>query len=233
MEEIIIPLDGFNSLAELMQVVKNVQKAETLAGEKLIWGFKVNDALIEYGTNIIRRIYNEGFRVMADPKLYDIPNTINNSLNKIVCAGADIVTVHASADYVPENITPTVRQKDYIAGVTVLTSMSKDVCRKAYGKTTELAILDFYNRVILPYGYKYMVCSVKDLSFLPDGNVLKICPGIRFGEKIINDDQVRKSTPSEAIKSGADLIVIGRPILNSKNPIDTIKRINEEISNVK
>ena len=56
-----------------------------------------------------------------------------------------------------------------------------------------------------------------------------ITPGIRL--KKTTDDQKRVQTPGEAIKNGANILVIGRPITQSKNPIKAIERIKENIEN--
>ena len=77
-----------------------------------------------------------------------------------------------------------------------------------------------------------IVCSPKEISIIKKiaGNKLKIItPGIRLNNnKIKNDDQKRTLSPREAVKLGADYIVIGRPVLNSKNPKKVIELINEQ-----
>lgn len=83
-------------------------------------GFKFNDLLIEsidiiYATKWV----NTKCLIMADPKLYDIPNTMSNSYRKYLEAGADIVTVHASASWDAQD-----EYKDNLCGVTVLTPFS-------------------------------------------------------------------------------------------------------------
>ena len=62
--------------------------------------------------------------------------------------------------------------------------------------------------------------------------MLIVVPGIRFEKKLNNtkDDQKRVLTPEEAIKLGADYLVIGRPIVESNNPLKTLKEINESIN---
>lgn len=222
MEKIIVALDGFTELWQILKITKAVTKAETLAGERIIWGFKVNDALIKHGNEIIMVLKDEGFRVMVDPKLYDIPNTINHSLNQSIGAGADIVTVHCSANYEPHG-----NEEEKIAGITILTSMSEADCQKIYNCSIEETVNKFAIMARNFY-YGYCVCSARDIPFLPEmGGTKLICPGIRLEDT--KDDQKRKMTPREAIKAGADLLVVGRPILNAVNPIQAINEINEEI----
>ena len=231
MEKIIIPLDGFENERELMGFVEKIQKAEILAGDHLIWGFKVNDALVEYGTSIIRRIKYEGFNVFADPKLYDIPNTMYNSLEKLINAGADIVSLHCSAMYTPLDETA-----PKVAGITILTSMSESICEVIHGKSAEASIERMVNKFAIfarECHYGYLVCSATDLSFIPNMYKTKIItPGIRPVWYQDIDDQKRVMTPAEAIEAGADLLVIGRPILQARCKIDAIKRTNDEIADV-
>lgn len=223
MERIIIPLDGMKTELQMIEFVQKIQKAEMAAGEKIIWGFKVNDALVQYGVEIVGLIKKEGFRVFADPKLKDIPNTIHNSLNKLIEAGADIISVHCSADYEPQG-----NEEEKIAGITVLTSMNEESCQKIYDCSIEEAVNKF---AILArdYYYGYCVCSARDIPFLPVMHDTKIiCPGIRLMGNS-KDDQVRIMTPNEAINAGAELLVVGRPILQANDPIQAINDINFEI----
>ena len=61
--------------------------------------------------------------------------------------------------------------------------------------------------------------------------MILVVPGIRLNKKSPSkkDDQKRTLTPKEAINLGADFLVIGRPIIESKNPLETIKKINQSI----
>ena len=80
------------------------------------------------------------------------------------------------------------------------------------------------------------MCSPLELKFVRKvvGNkMLIVTPGIRLEKKQINkkDDQKRILTPKEAIKLGADYLVIGRPIVESNNPLKVLKEINKSIKN--
>lgn len=225
MEKIILPLDGFTELATILHVIRKVQEAEMHEGAKVIWGFKVNDALIQHGLDIVKRIKEEGFRVFADPKLKDIPNTINNSVTRLIDAGADIISVHCSGQYIPTN-----EIRKHIAGITVLTSMSEKQCRWAYGSSIRETVVRFYAEAKI-CGYGYLVCSPKELNYFDfDDSMVKITPGIRPEWYQKEDDQKRVATPADAIKAGTDLLVIGRPILKAVDMLDAIKQTNKEIA---
>lgn len=230
MERIIIPLDGFENMVEICDLVTKIQEEEFYQNRKIIWGFKVNDALLNYGVDIIAELKSEGFRVFADPKLHDIHNTISNSLKLLIEAESDIISVHASAQYDPSNE----EEANKLAGITVLTSLTQDQCYQVYnGEIYE--VLEAFKTFIHYKKYGYMVCSSKDLLTL-DREKFKdtkiITPGIRPSWYEKKDDQSRISTPEEAIKNGADLLVIGRPILESSDVIKTINLINEEIEGI-
>jgi len=218
MSRIILPLDGMTKKSAM-------ELACSVRG--LVWGFKVNDLLCdsEAGPGIISELKPYG-NVMADPKLFDIPNTMENSLNKLIKAGADIITVHCTAGYSPDP--DGVIDASKLAGVTVLTSWTDGQCMRMYGDCLEDQVYGFAVNS-QKHGYGYIVCAGPDLDALKSISVKKICPGIRplwYQEK---DDQVRTMTPADAVKAGADLLVIGRPILRASNPAEAIHRTSEEI----
>ena len=85
-ERVIVALDGMSE-SDAMAL------AERLSGS--VWGFKVNDLLLHCGVPIVEKLKAYG-GVFADPKLHDIPNTVKNGVSRLVSAGADILTIHAS-----------------------------------------------------------------------------------------------------------------------------------------
>ena len=75
---------------------------------------------------------------------------------------------------------------------------------------------------------------IEDLKLFNEeeyGGLLKVVPGIRPKDFLSNDDQKRVATPAEAARSGADYIVVGRPVLNSDNPDKVIDNILEDLEN--
>jgi len=233
---IIVALDG-------KSYDESVEIATLLRGH--VWGFKVNDLLLDSGIAVIQELQEHGC-VMADPKLHDIPNTIKNGGTRLVEGIApDIITVHASGGYKmleeAVHVLPT-----QIAAVTVLTSLNEEDCAEIYNSplavaVTRLACVAARARV------SYIVCSAADLALTVfqermaefTGNaalIPKICPGIRprwwQDQQHKQDDQnpVRTMTPVEAIQAGAKYIVIGRPILNAPDPVEAAQRTLEEIA---
>ena len=103
MTRMIVALDGvtFNQAREsgtLSTLAKACEK-------KMIWGVKVSDMLYSGDVTKIISTLKDEFKlgIMADVKLHDIPSTMENSINKLVGAGANIVTLHCSSNYRPKN----------------------------------------------------------------------------------------------------------------------------------
>ena len=213
--KIILPLDNvpWESALGIMQETKG-----------LVWGYKIRRSLLERGLQVIQEIKNFG-NVMLDFKLYDIPSAMTESLKLHIEAGADITTIHCTSGYNPESEG---LPKDHIAGVTILTSMGQDDFNRYYRGDSLMEMVGRMARDALPY-YEYLVCSAQDLRRIHAMDIKKICPGIRPRWYLRDDDQERTATPAEAIKNGADLLVIGRPILQSDDLVAAVQRTNAEI----
>lgn len=211
---IVLSLDGKSS-TEVYQIVDQTKK--------LVWGYKVNDLLVEYGLDIIFYLKKQGCRVMADPKLFDIPNTMKNSIGRLLDANVDVTTVHMSAFY---QSTPEIAK--CLAGVTILTTTTLELCDLVYSETIRNMVSQFVYTAI-QFNYGYIVCSIGELDLIPIDKITTIVPGIRPYDYNKPDDQERKATPSEAIQRGADLLVIGRPILNAEDMVFELTKINNEI----
>lgn len=207
--ELIVALDG-------LQKSKAIDIASKLSG--MVWGFKVNDLLLEEGFSIIKELRKFG-NVFADPKLHDIPNTVKNSVKKLSDTGVSLITVHASGG--PRMIEEAVRNSgsSEILAVTILTSFSPEETSAVYGiSETENKVLELA-KLAENAGTHGIVCSPQELSLLKNKlkKVYFLTPGIRLS-KDISDDQRRVMTPKEAKEGGAKYIVVGRPITESKDP---------------
>lgn len=208
-DNVIIALDGITQK-------RAIQIAQKLKGR--VWGFKIGD-LLYCNSSIIADLKKYG-RVFVDTKLHDIPNTVANSVKKLSRAGADMITVHASGGIPMMRAAKRNAGRSKILAVTVLTSLNNKNTKRNVIKLTQNAI---------SAGVQGIVCSGHELSAF-DGlrgikSLIKIVPGIRPIWYTKKDDQKRKVTPSEAMKLGADYLVIGRPIINAKDPLDALRRL--------
>jgi orotidine-5'-phosphate decarboxylase len=190
-----------------------------------VWGYKIRRTVLEQGLGVVRRIKAFG-RVMLDFKLYDIPSAMTESLKMHLDAGADITTVHCTSGYDPvaEGLS-----KARIAGVTVITSMKPEQFASYYRGD---GIPEMVARMASDAGarYEYLVCSPRELDRLGHVAIKKICPGIRPDWYNRVDDQARVATPAQAVRSGADLLVIGRPILTAADIVAAVEKTNAEIA---
>lgn len=206
---IVVALDGI-SQQDALKIAKSLKG--------LVWGFKINDLLFD-SISIIKILKKYG-RVFADAKLYDIPNTVANSVKRLSMAGADIITVHASGGTEMMRVAKKSAGKSKIIAVTILTS---------YGGNAKRDVVSLAKNAQRA-GVDGIVCSAHEASHVPK-NLLKIVPGIRPIGYFSKDDQKRRATPQEAIRAGADLLVVGRPITCSKNPVFATQQMLKEIEN--
>lgn len=219
---VIVALDGIDKAAALK-----------LAAElsDLCWGFKVNDLLLEFGTSVITELRSFG-RVFADPKLHDIPNTVANGVRRLVSAGADLITVHASGGGDMIAAARAAAGSAEILAVTALTSLRESDTTEIYGRTPSDAVVELAS-LAAAAGAHGIVCSPEELSQVAKHGELKdlkrVVPGIRPGWHGTPDDQARTATPQAAVAAGANLLVIGRPITASASPRDAVKRIRVEL----
>ena len=176
---------------------------------------------LRYGPGIVASIRGaSGVRVFLDLKLHDIPATVAGAARAVARLHPDVLTVHAAGG--PEVIrAATAAAPDtMIAGVTVLTSLGpadlksigvKGPLRDAVRRLAVLAV---------DAGARGLVCSPREVAVVraevgPD--VTLITPGVRPAGTDAHD-QARTATPEEALRAGADLLVIGRPITSAPDP---------------
>jgi orotidine-5'-phosphate decarboxylase len=204
--------------------------AKKLSDEDVV--FKVNDLLDDRGPEIIAALGEYG-GVMADPKLHDIPNTVKNRIKKYIIHGPDFITVHASGGVPMMKAAVENRGDSGILAVTVLTSLNEDECKSIFGGSVKDKVLQHVRNAVLACA-QGIVCSPKELEFLSETdefkNLIKVTPGIRPRWSLTpNDDQSRVMTPYNAARKGADYIVIGRPIVQAKDPLEAVKKTKDEI----
>ena len=119
-----------------------------------------------------------------------------------------------------------------ILGVSLLTSAILDECHRIYGGSPTETLHKLFGEA-RETGITGVVCSPQDLRLLdqidPDRSLLRVCPGIR-GFMDDAGDQKRTMTPAEAVSEGANLLVVGRPILKRTDYLNAASLILNEIS---
>lgn len=206
----------------------------------LIGGVKVGPRLVnKYGAEFITELA-ERTPVFIDNKYFDIPSTMVAAVKSSFDAGATLVTVHAMAGaealkelYKLEIELNRIRPFKILA-VTILTSWDQSSLPKNLHSWSIENHVRSLTELVYKSGLRGLVCSGHELEYLNYPDLFKVTPGIRLStqqsatDKTIlneNHDQKRVMTPKQAIKAGASALVIGRAILQSHNPRETILNI--------
>jgi len=181
------------------------------------------------GHQAISYVSSKGFKIFLDLKLHDIPNTVKKSIEGLVSLPIDMMTIHTSGGLeMMKAAKIAVDGTDVkIFGVTALTSLSDKDTSFIFKRTAEEqvnAMLDLAEQA----GIDGVVCSPHELSLVSKRkSLLSITPGIRL--KYSNDDQSRVMSPKDALKQGANFLVIGRPITEAKNIKEALLEIHNSI----
>lgn len=183
----------------------------------------------------------KGKKIFLDLKFHDIPNTMKSAVRAAVRDNVWLMTIHVSdlegmrqcALVAKEEAERLNIEKPIIVGVTVLTSLSnEDLQDIGCNMTTEeLAIKRA--KLAKESGIDGVVCSAKEVDKIVEAcgkDFVTVCPGIRPATSSAGD-QKRVVTPAQAIRNGAQYLVVGRPITQSENPKQSAIDIAKEIEN--
>lgn len=194
---------------------------------------------LQEGPSIVTDLKEQGHDVFLDLKLHDIPNTVKSAMRGLARLGADLVNVHAaggvrmmeSALEGLEAGTAMGLKRPQIIGVTQLTSTSEEqiLTEQKIHLTLKESVLQ-YAKLTKQAGLDGVVCSVQEAKIIQSEcgeDFLRVTPGIRLngGE---GHDQVRIATPEVARSEGSSLIVVGRAITQSVNPVETYKKVKQQ-----
>lgn len=199
--------------------------------------FKIGYQLLTNGGwSLVEYLANEGTEVFLDLKLLDIPNTVTEAVKGAARLGASYITVHGY----PQTMKAAAEAKKTIASdikllaVTVLTSMSKlDLTVAGYGLVTDVeTVVRNKAHEAVQCGFEGIIASALEARMLRTmpwmNETLIVTPGVRRSGDNLND-QKRVATPKQAIMQGSDMLVIGRSVLKSKDPVTVLKEISDEI----
>jgi orotidine-5'-phosphate decarboxylase len=228
-DRLIFPLDVPNRL-EAERFI------ELLKGE--VGLFKVGlELFMAEGPRFLQFMTDTAVDYFLDLKFHDIPATVLSAQAKIL-KGAKLATVHVDQGrtMLKANIAA-LKNGVKVLGVTVLTHLGSDDL-EAMGIAPELAknptnLVLLRARLAKEAGCDGVVCAGSEAKAVKDEfgkDFLVVCPAIRPAwASVPSDDQRRITTPYDAIKAGADYIVVGRPIRLAENPRDAARRIVAEI----
>ena len=186
--------------------------------------------------DIVRKTCDMG--IFLDLKLHDISETVKRAMECVAGSGVELVSVHcASSTKMLEMAVKGGQGRTDILGVTVLTDNDAGVLahcgfRDEYVQDTSLLVM---KRAQMAYdaGCAGVVCSGHEVKQIKDrfgDGFMAVTPGIRpEWSRPANDDQKRITTPGMAVRAGADLIVVGRPIKTSADPVGAADAVAGEI----
>lgn len=224
---VIVSLD-YPEMAQALELVRRLdpEQCRLKVGKELF---------TRSGPGMVEKLVNSGFSVFLDLKFHDIPNTVAGACMAAANLGVWMVNIHAAGGH---NMITAAREaidksvhKPLLIAVTVLTSLAdSDLSETGVNSTVEQQVLRLA-RISADSGADGLVCSARETGLLRQQFKRPFClvtPGIRpFGSG--SDDQIRIVTPGEAIKSGSDYLVIGRPITQAPDPLQALIAIQKEV----
>ena len=225
-ENIIVALD-----------LPKVQDAEVLVetlGNKISF-YKIGLGLIPMGGfHLATKLKSLGKKVFLDLKLFDISKTIENSVRNLQNLKVDFLTVHGDPQVVRAAATARSDGNMKIFAVTLLTSLDRadlSECLLKEGDITSL-VIERARRAFLA-GADGVIASpleAKKIRLLDESKgKLIITPGVRpYGFE--KNDQKRVLTPNQALKNGADYIVIGRPVYEARRPLEVVTNLIQKLT---
>ncbi len=187
------------------------------------------------GPAILEGLHRLGFDTFLDLKLHDIPNTVAGACRAAASHGVWMVNVHAGGG---RRMMEAAREaagggdgRPLVIAVTVPTSMGR-------GDLLEIGVTIALSdqvcslaRLSYDCGLDGIVCSAADLGHLRDrldAGFLRVTPGIRF--KGGTDDQRRVTAPGDAVRAGADYLVVGRPVTRARDPLAVLDAIERDVA---
>ena len=207
--------------------------------------FKVGSQLFTTaGPDLVRRLVKEGARIFLDLKFHDIPNTVSAAAREAVRLGVTLFNVHAaggtemmrrSAEATAEEAARLGVKKPSLIAVTVLTSMDADSLNET-GVTASNVEEQVRRlaRLADGSGLDGVVASPHEIVPVREAvgraGFLVVTPGVS-PTAAAYEDQKRVTSPSEAVRRGADFIVVGRAVLNSPDPAAAARAVVREMEN--
>jgi orotidine-5'-phosphate decarboxylase len=237
---LIVALD-FDSLSSAVKFAKQVAD--------LVGMFKIGNQLFTAaGPAAVKEVAALGTGIFLDLKFHDIPNTVAGAvLSAAAMTGVQLVNVHAlggkamleAAVQAISAGVPMGADRPRLLAVTILTSMDQKTMKEVGISGAPKLRVTKLAQLAKSAGVDGVVASVQEAKAIRKAcgrDFLIVTPGVRPKEKTAAsepDDQARTATPTEAIRAGADFLVVGRPILAAPDPRAAAQSIVEEIAAAK
>ncbi len=193
------------------------------------------------GYDVVRMIHDEGAKVFFDGKFHDIPNTVARACANLVKRNISFFDVHikggskmlsTTVKLANETAKKYEKEPPVILGVTLLSSFGQRTLTQELNVNMNIdEYVESLAKMAIDAGLSGVVASASEANVIrkecPEDFII-VCPAIRPTWSVVND-QVRVVTPTDAVLSGVDYMVIGRPVICAENKIEAIKLIIDEI----
>lgn len=212
--------------------------ADALAGK--VGMFKVGKELFtSCGPAAVKAVQRHGGKVFLDLKYHDIPNTVASAMCEAARLGVQLANLHALGGAEMMETAVTAVHKEFsdaerprLLAVTILTSSTVETLRQVGIEHSVQDMVVRLARLAKASGMDGVVASPLEISLIREAcgpDFLIVTPGVRPPFAAV-DDQKRIMTPAEAVSSGADYLVIGRPIAKAADPVQAAEFIAAEIA---
>lgn len=213
---------------------KNIEVVKKLC--KLVYGFKVGYRSFynKDADKLIAEIKRKKSRLFLDLKLHDIPNTVSSAIESLKNINPDFLTLHISGgEEMLKSALKNVKKfnlKTKVLGVTLLTSLDGKDSKKIYGEKDTDKLIKKLALIASKAKIAGLICSGQDLKSLKSfKKLLKVTPGVKLLDR--KDDQKRVSFVHDALNNGANFVVIGRELINAKDPMKLLNEYNKKYEN--
>jgi orotidine-5'-phosphate decarboxylase len=202
--------------------------------------FKVGKELFtSCGPAAVKAVQRHGGQVFLDLKYHDIPNTVASAMLEAARLGVQLANLHAlgGAEMMETAVSAVHREfndaeRPRLLAVTILTSSTVETLRQVGIEHSVQDMVVRLARLAKASGMDGVVASPLEIGLIREAcgpDFLIVTPGVRPAFAAV-DDQKRIMTPAEAVSSGADYLVIGRPIAKADNPVQAAECIAAEIA---
>ncbi len=222
MKPLIVALD-VETDREALDIVRLLQPQVDL--------FKIGPVLfLKYGGPLLADIQAQGARIFLDMKFHDIPSVVAKAIERAGEWGVYSATIHSAGGVAMMKEAANVSKRPLLWGVTVLTSLDKEDLLRLGIKRSVKAQVMAQAKMAKAAGLDGVISSVEEASLIKKacGSTFQVVtPGIRLAKA--TDDQKRVQTPKEAVKQGATFFVMGRPIIESADPVKTVQDVYDSL----
>jgi orotidine-5'-phosphate decarboxylase len=224
------PRDRLIAALDVPTVADAARLVAVLRGE--VGVFKIGYQLaFAGGLDLARELAGEGLAVFLDLKLLDIDNTVAKGVESVLKLGARYLTVHGYPHAMKAAAAARDRAPLKLVAIGVLTSLdAAELAGAGYDRTID-DLIQLRSRAAAEAGFDALVCAPGEAALVKGAapHLAAITPGIRPAGSA-RGEQKRAATPADAIRAGADLLVVGRPITAAADPRAAARAIVAEIA---